>query len=268
MLDRLGHVLFPILVICAVTSTAQVVLHPSASQSLALLGTTVGRDKLYRAIQYFSRFFAWLLIARGHTSESARWNALKSHLALGRKLMRLGKPLEHLQIALKAANSFSRPGESITTILRQLSYAGYLVYDAALWANAIKFITLSKESSTKFTRRSNRFWFLGIVFNICHALLKAGRLSNEAKELSSPSAWGEKSIGSEAERSVKLAAVEKERASVRYQFAIDLLDVWIPASNLGFVNLNDGVLGAFGFITSLLALRTQWEAAASKVKSA
>ena len=47
--------------------------------------------------------------------------------------MRIGKPLEHLQLALKAATSFSRPGESITTILRQLSYAGYLVYDAAIW---------------------------------------------------------------------------------------------------------------------------------------
>ena len=37
---------------------------------------------------------------------------------------------------------------------------------------------------------------------------QAGRLANEAKELSG-SSWGEKSIGTEAERSVKLAAVEK-----------------------------------------------------------
>ena len=39
-------------------------------------------------------------------------------------------------------------------------------------------------------------------------LKQAGRLANEAKELSG-SSWGEKSIGTEAERSVKLAAVEK-----------------------------------------------------------
>ena len=43
---------------------------------------------------------------------------------------------------------------------------------------------------------------------LLNLLKQAGRLANEAKELSG-SSWGEKSIGTEAERSVKLAAVEK-----------------------------------------------------------
>lgn len=36
------------------------------------------------------------------------------------------------------------------------------------------------------------------------------------------------------------------RAATRLQFIIDSLDVWIPASGLGLVDLNDGVLGIFG----------------------
>ena len=36
------------------------------------------------------------------------------------------------------------------------------------------------------------------------------------------------------------------RAATRHQFIIDILDVWLPASNLGLVNLNDGILGIFG----------------------
>ncbi|KAH8120415.1 peroxisomal biogenesis factor 11 [Phellopilus nigrolimitatus] len=239
------------------TVAAQVVLHPTATQTLKVLGTTLGRDKIYRAAQYFARFLAWYLISKGKNVEAARWNALKTHLATARKLMRIGKPLEHLQAALKATNSFARPAEQTTTILRQLGYAGYLIYDAAIWANSVRFITLSKENSQKVNRKSNRFWVLGIVFSICHGLIKAGRLANEAKELNSPK-WGEKTIGNEAELAVKLSAVEKERSSVRYQFIIDLLDVWIPATNLGYANLNDGVLGIFGVITSLMALRTQW----------
>ncbi|KAI5124613.1 hypothetical protein M0805_004223 [Coniferiporia weirii] len=241
------------------TVAAQVVLHPAATQAVKLLGTTLGRDKIYRAAQYFARFYAWFLISKGYNIDAARWDALKTHLASGRKLMRIGKPLEHIQAALRAANSTARPGEQITTVLRQLCYAGYLIYDMVAWANTVKFVTLSKDSSQKATRRSFRFWFLGIVFSICHGLLKAGRLANEAKELRGPT-WGEKSVGSEAERAVKSSAVDKERASVRSQFIIDLFDVWIPASNLGYVNLNDGVLGIFGLITSLLALRTQWAA--------
>ncbi|EJD03852.1 PEX11-domain-containing protein [Fomitiporia mediterranea MF3/22] len=267
-----GRVSFPSYLILFLSATvmttiaSQVILHPTASQSLNLLATTIGRDKLYRALQYFARFWAWALIAKGYNSEAERWNALKSHLATGRKLLRLGKPLEHLQAALRAASSFTRPGEQITTILRQLCYAGYLIYDAAVWANAAKFVTLSKEANQKAVRRSNRLWFFGIVFSICHGLLKAGRLANEAKGLRGYT-WGDKSVSTEAERAVKYTAVEKERKVMRSQFVIDLLDVWIPATNLGYVNLNDGVLGLFGFITSVMALRTQWAAAANKVKA-
>lgn len=63
----------------------QVVFHPAVSQSLKLWSTTLGRDKTYRAIQYFARFYAWFLLSRGYKLEATRWNALKNHLALGRK---------------------------------------------------------------------------------------------------------------------------------------------------------------------------------------
>jgi peroxin-11B len=36
------------------------------------------------------------------------------------------------------------------------------------------------------------------------------------------------------------------RVATRQQFIIDILDVWLPAANLGLVNLNDGTLGIFG----------------------
>jgi len=48
--------------------------------------------------------------------------------------MRLGKPIEHLQAALRA--TFAGSGEEIvTTVARQLSYSGYLTYDAIVWAS-------------------------------------------------------------------------------------------------------------------------------------
>ena len=46
-----------------------------------------------RAVQYFARFFAWLLLSRGYKIQAARWDALKAHLALGRK--RESESLEH-----------------------------------------------------------------------------------------------------------------------------------------------------------------------------
>ena len=66
-------------------AVSQVVLHPTVSHTLKVLGTTLGRDKDYRAIQYFSRFLAWYLIKRGSTLEAARWDSLKNAMATCRK---------------------------------------------------------------------------------------------------------------------------------------------------------------------------------------
>ena len=84
------------------TVASQVILHPVMSQGLKILSTTVGRDKVsgqnrwtnavvharlkvYRAIQNFARFYAWLLLSSDNKVDAVKWNALKSHLALGRK---------------------------------------------------------------------------------------------------------------------------------------------------------------------------------------
>lgn len=40
--------------------------------------------------------------------------------------------------------------------------------------------------------------------------------------------------------------VHSTRDATRHQFIIDLFDVWIPATNLGYTSLNDGFLGIFG----------------------
>jgi len=240
---------------------SQVILHPTASAALKVLGTTVGRDKVYRASQYFARFFAWYLILRGHKFEAVRWNALKGHLALARKLLRLGKPLEHLQSALRAAQTTGELKEQLTTIARQLGYFGYLTYDTVVWANSIKFISLKPETSQKVQKISNRLWLAGILFSITHAVFKAGRLTKETREIRS---HDEKDLGGENARASQLRALHTMRTATRHQFIIDILDVWLPASNLGLVNLNDGILGIFGLISSVLALQTQWSAVNAK----
>ena len=57
--------------------------------------------------------------------------------------MRLFKPLEHLQAALRASQLPSLrayPIDQYTTIARQLSYAGYLSLDAVVWVSLVMFI--------------------------------------------------------------------------------------------------------------------------------
>ncbi|GJJ09694.1 hypothetical protein Clacol_003918 [Clathrus columnatus] len=249
---------------------SQVILHPYVSHFLKVLATTNGRDKLhlkfpsyktYRALQYFARFFTWVLLRRGYTVEGARWNNLKNSLASGRKLMRIFKPLENLQTALRTLQAIGSPTEQITTIARQLSYFGYLSYDMLVWSHSIRFVAFTPERAAKFNKLSFRFWLSGILFSIANGLLKGNRLATEAKALRNSS---EKSLLDDGAKRSRLAAIASERTVNQYQLTIDLLDVWLPATALGLVNLNDGVAGTLGFISSIMALRTQWAAVASK----
>ncbi|KAJ4486294.1 peroxisomal biogenesis factor 11 [Lentinula aciculospora] len=246
------------------TVASQVVLHPTVSQSIKYGGTTLGRDKAYRAIQYFARFYAWFLLSKGDKEAAARWNALKTHLATGRKLLRLGKPLEHLQAALKAALASGPPGEQITAIGRQIGYFGYLSFDALVWVNAIKFYSFSPETSNKVSRLANRFWLAGILLNIVSGALKSVRLAKEERRLKRSKVLSEKDVGQEAEEEMRLSTILASRDATRHQLIIDLLDLWIPATALGISSMNDGVLGIFGLITSVMAGQKQWQSVNGK----
>ncbi|KAF7320455.1 Peroxisomal biogenesis factor [Mycena kentingensis (nom. inval.)] len=242
------------------TLASQLVLHPAVSQSLRVAATTVGRDKLYRAVQNFARFYVWFLLSRGDKADAVKWNALKGHLGTARKLMRLGKPLEHLQAALRAAFSPGSAAEQLTTIGRQLAYFLYLSLDAVTWAHSIKFTTLQTETAAKVARIANRAWLAGILLSIANAAIRTSRLTRESKALRSKSS--EKDVGVDADRQTRLQSIATTRAAIRHQFIIDALDLWIPASALGLSNVNDGVVGICGVISSLMALEKLWAAAA------
>ncbi|KAJ3922573.1 peroxisomal biogenesis factor 11 [Lentinula edodes] len=247
---------------------SQVVLHPTISQGLKYGGTTLGRDKAYRAIQYFARFYAWFLLRKGDKETAAHWNALKTHLATARKLLRLGKPFEHLQAGLKAALVSGSAGEQITTIGKQIAYFAYLSFDALVWVNAVKFYSFSTETSNKISKLSNRFWLAGILLSIVNGALKSVRLAKEERRSKrSKASGGEKDVGQEAEQEMRLStiiAVPSSRDATRYQLVIDSLDLWIPATALGISSMNDGVLGIFGLITSVMAGHKQWQSVNGK----
>ncbi|KAF9474478.1 peroxisomal biogenesis factor 11 [Pholiota conissans] len=243
---------------------SQIILHPAVSQSLKFGGTTVGRDKTYRAVQYFARYYSWHLANKGDKTEAVRWSALKAHLGTARKLLRLGKPLEHLQAALRATLSAGPIQEIITTVARQIGYFGYLTYDSIVWANNIKFVTLAPETAKKVAKRAFQFWFAGIVFSLIHGVLKATRLAKETKYLQESKVWGEKDLAEEAARETRLNAVQVARKNNHQQLVIDLLDVWIPATGAGLLAINEGTLGILGLISSLIGAKSQWKAVNGK----
>ena len=91
--------------------------------------------------------------------------------------MRLFKPLEHLQAALKASAASKIPlAEQYAAVFRQLSYAGYLTFDSLVWANSVRFVTFTPQRAAKVNKVSQRFWLAGILFSIAAGALKASSI--------------------------------------------------------------------------------------------
>ncbi|SGY78758.1 BQ5605_C008g04940 [Microbotryum silenes-dioicae] len=230
----------------------QLVLHPAITSSIKVASTTVGRDKAYRTIQYLARFLAFYTLRKGYTNETvARLTALKSTLGLSRKLMRIGKPFEHLQAAVKSLD-VQDPVLKFTALGRQLGYAGYLWNDMLVWAHSSKVRPLSPADAKIVSQRAAKLWFTGISFSLISSIYRLVDLSaREAK------ARRTRASEKEVERKAELKAVLAQKAAVRTQLVQDGLDILLPAGVLGYHNLDDGVLGLVGVVTSLMGLRSQ-----------
>ncbi|CAH0056433.1 unnamed protein product [Clonostachys solani] len=226
-----------------------VIYHPSVAHYLKFVATTVGRDKLLRTVQYFARFYAWYLLRTNAVASAvAPWTQTKKQLGLMRKFFRIGKNIEHLKAAATAADAkVADPFLRYTSVGRQLGYAGYLSFDATtvLDAAAIRKWEGAKRAQTN----AYRCWAFGILFSIAGQLYTQYRLNQREAKV-------DKKDGEGVVESKRIAI---ERAASRLQLVSDLADLTIPTSGLGWVNLDDGVVGLAGTLSSLIGIYTQWK---------
>lgn len=258
---------------------AQLILHPNVSQGLALVATTIGRDKVFRLIQYLARLVAWSLIRRGHIESGARLDGLKTGLANVRKALRLFRPAEFLQSAVKLSarpvTSLQGPGQlaHVAQIVKQLGMATYYGADMFVWLQQQGFTKFDKERLAKISRVSQQAWFIGILSSLVSSGASLVKLRADSRRymLSREAARRETAAGGqeeektrddrvreEEERRERGRALLSQRQQILSQIIMDSMDVWIPATNLGYSNLSDGVVGALGATTSYMSLQSLW----------
>jgi peroxin-11B len=159
------------------------VYHPSVAHYLKFVATTVGRDKLLRTLQYFSRFYAWYLYrTNGTPGQIAPFDAIKKQFGLARKLMRVGKNVEHFKAAAIAADSKTLdPVVKYCAVGRQLGYAGYLTFDAVTYLDAAG---IRKSPATqRLQREAYRCWMIGLLFSTVSGAYSLYNLRQQATKL-------------------------------------------------------------------------------------
>ncbi|ODO08843.1 hypothetical protein L198_00576 [Cryptococcus wingfieldii CBS 7118] len=235
---------------------AEIILHPKVNQTLAVLATTVGRDKVTRLLQYIARLLAWSLLHRGNVEEAARWNGLKGGLANGRKVMRLFRPAEFLQSAINLAQ---RPGPAqvahIAQIGRQIGYAGFHTTDMITWLSSIRFLKYDKLKTDRIQRLMYKFWFAGVLSSLISSIASLLRLRADSRRFALSTEVAKRE---EKEGNLEAASKDAQRETIISQILSDSLDIWIPATGLGLANLSDGTLGLFGVVTSCMGVQAQW----------
>ncbi|KAF2116989.1 peroxisomal biogenesis factor 11 [Lophiotrema nucula] len=225
------------------------IYHPTVSHYLKFVATTVGRDKVLRTLQYFSRFLAWYLYRTNHPQSSITpFETTKKQFGLTRKLMRVGKFVEHFKAAAVASDAKSvDPVLRYTAIGRQLGYAGYMLLDNATVLDATSIKKFSASQSL--LREAYRAWFTGITCSIISSLYSLYRIRERTTKISEK----------DGEGVVERKKANKDANAVKIQLISDLCDITIPSAALGWANFDDGFVGLAGTLSSLLGVYTAWK---------
>ncbi|CAD6572398.1 MAG: Peroxisomal membrane protein PMP27, partial [Tremellales sp. Tagirdzhanova-0007] len=197
------------------------ILHPALSQSLAVLATTLGRDKVYRLVQYLARLIAWSFLRRGSIEAADRWDGLKNGLTMGRRAMRVFRPVEFLQAAMKLAQrpitNLSGPGQlaQFTQIGRQLGYAGFLGTDMLFWLGTIRFLKYDKAKLKRIQDISMKFWFSGIVLSLVSSSASLVKLRADGRRFALSNEIARRETGSEKSSEDRIRDDEERRGKGR-----------------------------------------------------
>ncbi|EEH43690.1 uncharacterized protein PADG_08510 [Paracoccidioides brasiliensis Pb18] len=226
--------------------------HPTVAHYLRFVATTVGRDKVLRTLQYFSRFYAWYLYRTNNPQSAiAPFEAIKKQFGTTRKLLRFGKNIEHFKAAAVALDSRS-PAANADPVLkylgicRQLGYGIYLSFDMVSYLDSAGIRKFA--NAKKLQARAQRAWLTGLLCSALAGVYSLWMLKEREKAINKK----------DGESVVEGKKIEKERTAVLTQLVSDCCDITIPSSGLGYVNLDDGIIGLAGTISSLIGLQSAW----------
>jgi len=159
------------------------IYHPLLAHYLKFVSTTVGRDKILRTIQYFSRFYAWYLLRTNATPAAIKpFEAIKKQFGLARKALRLGKNIEHFKAAAVAADRKDiDPVLKFAAVGRQLGYGAYLTFDAATYLDAAGI--RPNAGAKNLSKQAQKAWFTGLSFSVISGLYTLWKLKEREAKL-------------------------------------------------------------------------------------
>ncbi|KNE57212.1 hypothetical protein AMAG_02953 [Allomyces macrogynus ATCC 38327] len=233
----------------------------SAVQQIARItkytATTTGRDKVYRFIQYFSRFLAFRLLAadpKGNKELASKITKLVKHLSLSRKLMRIGRPLEYFLNIMNGIATQKDEFIKYCLIGKNAALSVWMVFDFLAWAQGVGL--WKSKNPELLSLRTNRFWITGLIFGLMSTWYQITGVLKRHLALQKVKAQNKLTAEDTLAEEKAVHAASKKLARQVFQESLDIL---VPARGLKWVTLSDGFIGLSGALTSLMGAESQWK---------
>lgn len=148
---------------------------------------------------------------------------------------------------------------------RQLGYGMYLTLDMATYLDSAGIWKF--ESAKRLQKEAYRAWFVGLMFNTVAGIYTLWGLRQREQEVDKGDGEGvveskkiQRQVScSEGKAWLVLIACHRERATTNLQLISDVCDLTIPGSALGYANLDDGIVGLAGTMSSLIGVWGTWK---------
>ncbi|GFO11427.1 peroxisomal membrane protein 11 homolog [Plakobranchus ocellatus] len=207
---------------------------------------TAARDKIFRTVQYGSRFILWQLTYGSKDVQGEviiKLQKLEAALALSRKLFRLGNSMD---LAHKAVDALSIPhtGMMLLAFTSHSMKALWLLLDHLLWIGKIGVV---KVELPFWTRWSLRAWLVSMVTSAISGMIKIQAADNKLVRY-------RRENGQDAKIPESL---QVEARNVRMNFWRDFCDLFIPMGGLGYAS--PGFAAFCGLVSSLIGFQLEWE---------
>ncbi|KAJ1570132.1 Peroxisomal membrane protein PMP27 [Nowakowskiella sp. JEL0078] len=239
----------------------------TADHTVKFLSTTVGRDRIYRFAQFFSRYLSWHLQQSGNKDDSSRYANLsvaigqtrRYYLPLNFEVIAAGRQLEFIR-GIQKAVVIKDETIRATTIAKNFFLSLWLTYDFLAWIQSTGFTKFQQIKTI--TKRSSQFWLLALIAS---TIGSAYRLRANLTKIEMHRKWHsaavsnqEKSIKDIEELKKNLDGLVIERNKIAFAATQDALDALIPLSALEYIKIESGYIGLIGAFTSLLGGYTHW----------
>jgi hypothetical protein len=229
-----------------------------STKYLQLNAKSVGKDKIYRLLQYGCKLIWYILWKYKSNKEYIDiLKRIESSMSSTRKVMRLAGSYDAIQNALKTIhidNDFLR----IILTGSNINNACYLFLDNLSWLNSTGAIQFKQVA--KLNEWSNKFWLFSSILSITRDIYEITNKIDEIKRHKNS-----KTKRTQVSKSMLMALLSYcklifiRNPNLMIDTIKNTCDVFLPLSNLGFIKISPGVQGALGLISSLFILLTIWE---------